>query len=768
MSHALRLLWHYGPAVMFLAAVWAAALWLFRLQREGRWSAGELEVPEGARERLWMLLLVSFASLFFELLVVRWISVEVRVFAYFKNLALIACFLGFGLGVYMARRRVQMLYVPVVLALLALVLRLPWPRKDELLSGLPRFIGGFDDFLMWGIDTHTAPWLGMRGAELAMGVFLITMLFSLAALVFVPMGQIIGHILNTETSANRAYSLNVAASLAGIWAFTGVSALSWPPELWFGVGLVALLPLWRRHPGPLVTVLALSAVIVSVVHYRDPDAIVVWSPYQKLRMQVGRVIDGRPVRWNLEVNNSWYQHMSDYSHALFERHPDLLEGQIERMIDYNLPFQFRPHPRRVLIVGAGTGNDAAGAVRNTNDDATITAVEIDPVIYELGRTVHPERPYESPRVRVIINDARNYFQTTRDTFDLVIFGFLDAHTLGSAYTNVRLDNYVYTRESLAKAASLLSPGGVMVVKFSGGLEFIGERLAASLRDVFGREPLSLSFPFIYQWFSGSTILVAERDGAATAAVAADPELRALVAAHAYRFDAGGTVPTTDDWPYLYHRSRTVPRIYILLSLVLFGLTLVFLRRQAAVPTRIDWHFFFLGLAFLLLEVQVISRMALFFGTTWQVNSLVITAVLVMILLANLVAARWPGTRRLAYPALLASLLVTYVVPAEQLFFGTRWLAGLVLAALFTLPIFFAGLIFISSFERSVAREVAFGSNLVGAVAGGLLECASFVVGVRALLLISLAAYLVSWVALRRPGGGLAPGARLRSFFAFAS
>jgi hypothetical protein len=43
------------------------------------------------------LALWSLLSLFMELLMIRWISSEVRIFAYFKNFVLIACFLGFGL-----------------------------------------------------------------------------------------------------------------------------------------------------------------------------------------------------------------------------------------------------------------------------------------------------------------------------------------------------------------------------------------------------------------------------------------------------------------------------------------------------------------------------------------------------------------------------------------------------------------------------------------------------------------------------------------------
>jgi len=52
---------------------------------------------------LWPLFFVSFASLYIEMLLIRWIGTEVRVFAYFQNLALIACFVGFGVGCYRSR-----------------------------------------------------------------------------------------------------------------------------------------------------------------------------------------------------------------------------------------------------------------------------------------------------------------------------------------------------------------------------------------------------------------------------------------------------------------------------------------------------------------------------------------------------------------------------------------------------------------------------------------------------------------------------------------
>ncbi len=43
----------------------------------------------------------------------------------------------------------------------------------------------------------------------------------------------------------------------------------------------------------------------------------------------------------------------------------------------------------------------------------------------------------------------------------------------------------------------------------------------------------------------------------------------------------------------------------------------------------------------------------------------------------------------------------------------------------------------------------FASNLIGAMLGGMLECASFVVGIKALLLLALLLYILSYATLRQ-------------------
>src|SRR5437879_3457893 len=84
-----------------------------------------------ADSQLWslpQLVLASFLTLFAELAFIRWIAVEVRVFAYFKNLALLLCFVGFGLGCALVSDRVRWSAALKAFLGLVLIVRLPWSQ----------------------------------------------------------------------------------------------------------------------------------------------------------------------------------------------------------------------------------------------------------------------------------------------------------------------------------------------------------------------------------------------------------------------------------------------------------------------------------------------------------------------------------------------------------------------------------------------------------------------------------------------------------------
>jgi predicted membrane-bound spermidine synthase len=76
-------------------------------------------------------------------------------------------------------------------------------------------------------------------------------------------------------------------------------------------------------------------------------------------------------------------------------------------------------------------------------------------------------------VRVINDDARSFFSRTHEKYDVISFGLRDSHTT-TALTNARLDHYVYTKESVARAKQLLADGGVMVLSFEATRPFIAQ------------------------------------------------------------------------------------------------------------------------------------------------------------------------------------------------------------------------------------------------------------------------------------------------------
>ena len=146
---------------------------------------------------------------------------------------------------------------------------------------------------------------------------------------------------------------------------------------------------------------------------------------------------------------------------------------------YNLPYRFAPSPKSVLVLGAGTGNDVAAALRNGAQQ--VTAVEIDPLILKLGRQLHFEKPYDSPRVTVVVDDARSYIQNSHEQFDLIVFSLLDSHTTSSNFSNIRIDNYVYTVEAMTAATEAAAAGRPICGQIPGG-QSVDWRTTARIAD----------------------------------------------------------------------------------------------------------------------------------------------------------------------------------------------------------------------------------------------------------------------------------------------
>lgn len=702
------------------------------------------------RHPLWSLFLVSFAALYTEIMLIRWIGTEVRIFAYFQNLALIACFLGFGLGCYWSERPKTVFFSLMALAVLIVLVHAPIAAWKFFLIMLSNRLSLSPDAALWGYPPDSS-------GETALMMFLasavvIAAFLLLLALTMVPLGQWVGFYLDRARNAVSAYSVNLLGSVAGIWIFAGMAFLWLPPESWFGLAFVLLLLIPRRSvrlatAGALI--LVGSLVLLRYSGTRKPTY---WSPSQKLARSDTR----KPTYWSpyqkldvtdigdhqywIGVNNTGFMLIANTTPDFLARHPQIAQ-QYRVQSSYDAPFRFVERRDRVLIVGAGAGNDVAAALRN--DAAQIDAVEIDPVVLSLGERLHPNQPYSSPKVHKVNTDARAHLRQTRQRYDVILFGLLDSQTEFSGYSNVRVDNYVYTEEAFREARRLLRPGGVLIVRFEvrRPWTWMGQRFSAMLSGVFGRPPI-IFYARQIGALAPATVFVASDDpGLWTRA--SRPELAAFVAAHPPDFplESSGAPPiTTDDWPYIYHRSRSIPSTYLTVSLLLLAIVVLSVRGVLEPAQVSTWHFFFLGAGFLLLETQMISRLALYFGTTWLVNCVALTAILLVLLAANLYVARGGLSRLGPYYVLLVMFLsACYLFPWERLPYGARTI-GILLSAAYAIPVFFAGVVFTEAFRRCEHKSSVFGANMIGAVVGGLTHNLSFVFGMKMLLLIAALFY----------------------------
>ncbi len=224
--------------------------------------------------------------------------------------------------------------------------------------------------------------------------------------------------------------------------------------------------------------------------------------------------------------------------------------------------------------------------------------------------------------------------------------------------------------------------------------------------------------------------------------------------------------TTDDWPYIYLESPNIPLLFYLLIVIMLLVLWISARRWQAGRLvtsfrRSHWHFFFLGAAFLLLEVQNVSKASVVLGNTWQVNAVIVSSVLMMALLANFVAYKFPKIPiRFVYAGLIGISLGLYFIDLAQFAFLPYTAKALIVGSLTTLPMLFSGVIFVRSFAAASGKDEALGANMIGSLVGALLQSVTFIVGIKALLLVVALLYFLSLLALPRAAGTLCACRRL--------
>ncbi|MFI5683065.1 spermidine synthase [Streptomyces sp. NPDC051636] len=651
-------------------------------------------------------MLASTTMLFVELALIRWAGANVVHLSYFSNFILLGSFLGIGIGFLIPAARGQWLtrWTPVPLALLVILVR-EHPVQVRQNSGQVIYFTAVK-------TTGLPEWVTLPA------IFLLT------AMIMAGIGKITADLFRRLPSLD-AYRYDLLGSITGSVSFALLSWLRAPSVVWGVLAAAALLILGGRR-NTLLYGIPLTA-MVAALFMETTTAGISWSPYYKIQL---RASSSATRAYTVSANGVPHQSIVPLPVLLGENSP------------YRQAYDQTPHNphKRVLVIGAGNGNDVAVAL--ARGAQRVDAVEIDPRLQQIGAQLHPAKPYDDPRVHVHIDDGRAFLERTNTKYDLVVLALPDSLTLVAGASNLRLESYLFTQQAFEAARDHLAPNGAFAMYNYYRKSWLVDRFAGTLDDIYGHAPCMTTF------HENAAVLVAGM-------TAADQSCRQI-------WRPSGAVPAaaSDDHPFPYLLHRTVPTLYLgalgailLVTLLSVRLTGVRVRRTFRYTDM-----FLLGAAFLLLETKNVIGFALYFGTTWLVNALVFIGVLLAVLAAVEVRRRLRRVNQLLLQLLLfGSLAVAWFVPAHAVLtlpFAGRLAAAIALAFA---PIFCANLIFSDRLASAPDPTSAFGANLLGALTGGALEYLALVTGYQALLLIVATLYLGACVAMRFAGRG--PGGR---------
>ena len=650
------------------------------------------------------LVFASFLMLFVELALIRWVTSNNVYVTKATNFVLLASFLGIGIGFLNARaRRDYLRWTPVTLLLLV------------------GFVLLFPVILSSMSGSH--PYRGLHNVLALPQPVSLGIIFVLTTAVMAGLGQAMARTFVGFRALN-AYRLDIAGSIAGIAAFSGLSFLNQPPATWGIIACAGLLILvapkirWWQVTAVAMVVAALC--IESFVPHQ------MWSPYNKLSVaQQG----GKNPALNVSANNIPYQAARSLT-----------------VLARQKPFYWYPYRHvdtasldNVLIIGAGTGNDTAVAL--ASGAKHIEAVDIDPELLQLGEQRAPSKPYSSSQVTLHVADGREYLQDTNKKYNLILFALPDSLAAVAGQSAVRLESFLLTKQAITAVKAHLAPGGTFAM-YNYYAPFLLNRYATTIDEVFGRVPCEDVGPPL----GGRQLAVLTVYS------------RGAVPNCATYWHGTRVAPATDDYPFPYLPGPGLPSSYLwLLVPILLGSVLL-VRAGGGSRSLGRMHRYvdlaFMGAAFMLLETKNIVQFALLFGATWFVNSLVSAGVLVAVYLAVETArhVRLPRPTVL-YAALIVSLAVTWLVPPDAplgLPLVPRFLAACALAFA---PIFIANLIFAQRFSGVEMTGNALAANLLGAIVGGVIEYAALITGYRFLLIVVGVLYALAFVSsrfLRRP------------------
>ena len=348
-------------------------------------------------------------GLFLELLLIRWISTEIRIFAYLQNTVLVVCFLGLGMGCWDCRQ---------AFALRDMLVPLGDPgraARDSRRRG-PRSARSARCSAGSATSSSGIRQLGRkRGSDYAAAAARVG---PDARADGSPVGHLragrpacSGRLMNDHPNTIWAYSVNVARQPGRHLAVRrGQRLLPAAGRVVRGRSRSARL----RSPGPAdveASRFALLAAIVGAgVRWRGTSRAseTTWTPYQKLslREQTGSHRDTD--RWKkvgysasaasscrsrgtriIGVNNTGYQATIDLRPETVARATRSCSAPTQRgYSQYDIPMKLHPNPE-ARAGRRGRQRQRRGGAAARTAPKRVVAVEIDPGIIEIGKRTPP-------------------------------------------------------------------------------------------------------------------------------------------------------------------------------------------------------------------------------------------------------------------------------------------------------------------------------------------------------------------------------------------
>lgn len=388
---------------------------------------------------------------------------------------------------------------------------------------------------------------------------------------------------------------------------------------------------------------------------------------------------------------------------------DAYRDKLVRAAPQSSAFMFKDQPD-VLNIGLGGGIDVFVALRH--DAASVEGVEINPLMIRAVEEWYPswfDAPYADPRVRIHELDGRTYVNNTDRRFDVITLTAVDTGAGLAAGANILSENYLYTQEAFDRYAEIMAPEGKLfvyrpyiqllrvVVTATGSLRRLGVEDPSRHFAVFGggewgamllsRSPLTedqidrLQARLAAGDFGGLPVYLPGRESSLPEGFSQRffgfdfPTFFRLEAegrADEYLFTRGVDFsPVTDDSPYFYestlrfldsHAARVLLRVLAWVSViggVLIFVPLLFLPAIRLQPATFSVLAYFtaIGLGFMLIEICLIQKLALFLGHPAYSITVTLLSILVFAGVGSLLTHLMDAAFRPAKAAIFVAIIL---------------------------------------------------------------------------------------------------------------